>query len=298
MDVDPGSTVPRRQLGRYLRQQRERANVTVKAASGHLECSTQKVWRIEKGTVPVRGTDVRELCRLYGTPPDLAEVLVSLARQTKEKGWWAAHGDAVPEWFDLFLGLESAASRIRTYEPCLVPGLLQAHAYMACVIAADRPHLTEEEVRRRIEIRRQRQGLLSRHFPLPPRFDAIVSEAVLLSRPETPGALQQQLWHLVKANEIPHVSVRVLPLSGWPHRASVSGAFTILDFPSSAGGTGAEPPTVYSESLTGSLYLDRPKELDVYEQAWSALVNRALTEGDSDHMITRILEQQGGGTHV
>ncbi|WP_328472064.1 helix-turn-helix domain-containing protein [Actinoplanes sp. NBC_00393] len=292
MDVDPGSTVPRRQLGRYLRQQRERAKVTVRSASAHLECSTQKLWRIEKGAVPVRGTDVRELCRLYDTPPDLTEVLVSLARQTKEKGWWAAHGDAVPEWFDLYLGLESAAVHIRTYEPNLVPGLLQSHAYMASVIAADRPHLTDDEVQQRIEIRLQRQGLLSRHFPPAPRFDAIVSQAVLLSRPETPGALQQQLWHLVKANELPNVSVRVLPLSGGPHRASVSGAFTILDFPSSADGTGGEPPTVYSESLTGSLYLDRPKELDVYEQAWSALTSRALTEDDSDEMITRIMRQQ------
>jgi DNA-binding XRE family transcriptional regulator len=63
VDSDPGSTVPRRQLGRYLRRLREEKGITVKAAADVLECSFQKVWRIEKGAVPVRGPDVKLLAR-------------------------------------------------------------------------------------------------------------------------------------------------------------------------------------------------------------------------------------------
>jgi hypothetical protein len=286
-----GSTVPRRQLGRYLRSLREGAQpkkITIEVAAAQLECSTQKIWRIEKGDSPVRGLDVKALCELYGATAEMTEALIGLAKETKARGWWQSYGDAVPEWFDLYIGLEAAASRIRKYEPALVPGLLQGAAYMEAVLRADGPGLSETELDRRIKVRRERQGLLSRHFPEPPQLEVIVAESALRAELDTAGAMHQQFWHLLKANELPHVSVRVLPTSAGPHRASVSGAFTILEFPMINGEKG-EPPTVYSESLTGALYLDRPKELHVYEQAWAALSALALNEGDSDDMIKRIM---------
>jgi transcriptional regulator with XRE-family HTH domain len=293
VDNDAGSTVPRRQLGRFLRQHREAAGFTVKGAADVLECSFQKVWRIEKGAVPVRGTDVKLLCQAFKVAPDMTDALVGLARETRAKGWWQSYGDAVPDWFELYVGLEGAASRIRKYEPSLIPGLLQAHAYMAAVIHADRPELTDDDVERRIALRQERQGLLARHFPAPPRLEVIVSEAVLWSAPETPGAMAQQLWHLLKANEMPHMSVRVLPLSAGPHRASVSGAFTILEFPSADAEKG-EPSTIYSEALTGALYLDKPRELTTYEEVWASLGDRALTEQQSGDMIRKIIGEMNG----
>ena len=203
MESDAGSTVPRRQLGRYLRQIREERNITVKGGADILECSFQKLWRIEKGAVPVRGTDVKLLCQGYGVSPEMTEVLVGLARETKAKGWWQSYGDAVPDWFELYVGLEGAASRIRKFEPNVVPGLLQARAYMEAIILADQPDLNEDEVRRRTAIRVARQGLLSRHFPPPPSLELIVDEAALRRPPDVPGAMAQQLWHLLKANELP-----------------------------------------------------------------------------------------------
>lgn len=294
MDGDPGSTVPRRQLGRYLRQLREESGITVKAAADILECSFQKVWRIEKGAVPVRGPDVKLLCQAYKATPEMTEALAGLARETKAKGWWQSYGDAVPDWFELYVGLEGAASRIRKFEPSVVPGLLQARAYMESVILADQPDMADEDVQRRIAIRTERQGLLSRHFPPPPRLEVIVDEAALRRSPDVPGAMAQQLWHLLKANELPHMSVRVLPLSVGPHRASLSGAFTILEFPSSEAARG-EPPTIYSESLTGALYLDKPKEIERYEEVWSALAERALSEEESDKMITATIGELNNG---
>lgn len=285
MDSDTGSTVPRRQLGRYLRRLREEKGITVKAAADILECSFQKVWRIEKGAVPVRGPDVKLLCQAYQAAPEMTEALVGLARETKAKGWWQSYGDAVPDWFELYVGLEGAAGRIRKFEPSVVPGLLQARAYMEGVILADQPDMPPADVARRIAIRTERQGLLSRHFPPPPTLEVIMDEAALRRSPDIPGAMAQQLWHLLKANELPHMSVRVLPLAVGPHRASLSGAFTILEFPSDETMKG-EPPTIYSESLTGALYLDKPHEIRKYEEVWSALAQCALTEEESNKMIT------------
>jgi hypothetical protein len=116
----------------------------------------------------------------------------------------------------------------------------------------------------------------------------IVDEGALRRSPGLPGAMAQQLWHLLKANELPHVSVRALPLGVGPHRASASGAFTILEFPSSETEKG-EPPTIYSESLTGALYLDKPREIQRYEEVWSALAELALGEEESNKMIAAII---------
>jgi transcriptional regulator with XRE-family HTH domain len=290
VEAEPGSTVPRRQLGRYLRQLREQSGKTIKNAADHLECSIQKVWRIEKGATPVRGPDVRVLCQFYDADAEMTQALVSLARETKAKGWWQSYGDAVPDWFELYVGLEGAASRIRKFEPALIDGLLQAPAYMESVIVADRPEMSEAGRRSRIAIKTERRGLLNRHFPPPPRLEAIIWEAVLRTPLEVPGALEQQLFHLLQAKELPNVSVRVLPFAQGPHRASVTGAFTILEFPA-AEGAEAEPPTVYLESLTGALYLDKPREFEAYDQLWSSIAERALDDEESARMITTVMRE-------
>src|SRR5258708_901857 len=104
-----GSTVPRRQLGRYLRDLRNAARMTVRAASQRLEWSEAKLWRIETGQTSLRSLDVEAMCRLYGADPQMTEALMGLAKETKARGWWHSYGDAIPETFDLYIGLEEAA---------------------------------------------------------------------------------------------------------------------------------------------------------------------------------------------
>ncbi|GAA0568503.1 helix-turn-helix transcriptional regulator [Paractinoplanes ferrugineus] len=286
------SSVPRRQLGRFLRQQREAAERTLKVTAEYMECSVQKLWRIEKGAVPVRGPEVKQLCHFYGTDPALTEALVSLAKQTRARGWWQSFDDlAMPEWSELHVGLEQAAGRIRKYDPQVVPGLLQAHAYMEAVLRAGPPDVSDEQVKAGIRVEQERQRLLSRHFPPPPRLEVILAEAALLGDVEPQGAMQQQLWHLLKANEEGRAIVRVLPRSVALHRASRTGRFTILEFPPPARGDGnaPEPPTVYVRSLTGALYLDRPPEIAAYERVWSDLDARCLSVAGSNALISGLL---------
>src|SRR5229473_8185023 len=124
-----GSTVPRRQLGRYLRELRAGQRITVKTAAEKLEWSETKVWRIETGQTSLRSHDVELMCRIYAAPPDLTEALMGLAKETKAKGWWHAYGDVIPEGFDVYIGLEEAVSSLSWYESELIPGLLQTEAY-------------------------------------------------------------------------------------------------------------------------------------------------------------------------
>lgn len=280
-----GSSVPRRQLGRFLRQERERAGLTIDAAAKHLEWGRGKLYRIEGGETPLRRLDVIAMCDVYRSAPDTAEALAGLASETKNKGWWHAYGDVVPAWFELYVGLEVSACAIRKWEPVLVPGLLQTPEYAAAVIGA-KPGITEAEVGQAVKVRIERQQLLARRRPVAPELDVIIDESVLRRSIADREGMQRQLIRLGNYSDEAGVTVRILPLSVGPQSVFVAGAFAILDF-AAAGTRGPEPTTVYSESLTGALYLDKPGEVTVYEEAWRALDELALdVEASRDLLAT------------
>ncbi|MFI7609561.1 helix-turn-helix domain-containing protein [Micromonospora sp. NPDC049366] len=292
MAEDVGSTVPRRQLGRLLRQFRNEAGVTLDAAAEALEYSRQKIWRLECGMGSVRVLDVKAMCELYGVSPEMTEAMRGLAAETKSRGWWHAYGDAVPSWFELYVGLEAAAARLREFEETLIPGLLQTREYALGLARLDQPSASEEDRERSVEVRLQRQALLTRRLPQPPRLDAVLSEAVLRRTVGSRSAMVEQLTRLLSAGEMPNVSVRVLPFAAGPHSGAVAGSFVILDFPATSGGrTAPEPSVAYSESLTGALYLDKPDELAAYRSVWQSLERLALDESQSTDMIKSVIAE-------
>jgi transcriptional regulator with XRE-family HTH domain len=284
MADDVGSTVVRRQLGRYLRGLRERARLSQDEAATALDCSRQKIWRVESGAVPVRSRDVKVLCNLYAAGSEVTRELAALALETGAKGWWHAYGDVVPGWFSLYVGLEIVACRLRHYNGELVPALLRTAPY-AAAIQRNRPNLTDVERNQLTAVEVRRRALLDRQSPAPPRLDVVLSEAVLHRRIGDRAGMLGQLRHLDQVGTRPNVSLRILPLDAGPTLASEAGAFTVLDFPSGEGLPPIEPTTVYRESLTGALYLDRPVEVAAYEEAWSGLDGLALNKAESSSLI-------------
>lgn len=287
------SSIPRRTLGIALRRAREgtRPKVTMRQAADRLGQTEISVRRIEQGTVSVPAWKVEKLCELYQVPPETQEALLALARETKAQGWWHSYADVVPGWFELFMALEATATRIRQFEPLLVPGLLQAPGYMMAATRADRPDLTDEQVSARMMVKQERQGLLTRTFPGPPKVEVILSEAVLFAEPPAEDVMRAQVWHLLKATtELDSVSVRILPLKVSPHRASVTGTFTLLDFP---GENGSAPPpsTMYAETLTGAIYLDKPAEVQAYSEVYQSLKDAALDPAASIAFMSQILKE-------
>jgi transcriptional regulator with XRE-family HTH domain len=289
VETAAGSTVPRRTLGRGLRDAREAKGILAKQAAEELDFSTQKLWRIESGQVPVTVSDVKAMCFLYGLDAKAAEAFVALSKETKSKGWWVPYGDTLPRWFEPYVGMEQSASRIRTYEWTLIPGLVQTREYMSYLFRTPGPDLADDDLEKRISLRLQRQALFTRAFPAPPTVEFLIGEAAVRVEPRESGVMRAQLWHLLKATELPQVSVRVLPISAGPHEASVAGAFSLLDFPTD-NGERPEPPTVYSENLTGALYLDKPSEISQYEKAWDTLDAVALSDADSVDLLSSILK--------
>lgn len=285
-----GSTVPRRQLGRKLRELRETRQLTVREVVGALEWSKPRVWRYETGQAPMQPTDVEAMCRLYGADTALTEALKALARQTKSKGWWHSYGVDLPEWFELYMGLEAAASHLRHFESEVIPGLLQTQQYMRAAMGLSlHKEIPPDEAEQRTSIRVERQRILTRREPTAPQVDVILSEAALL-RAFNGSIMVDQLTHLAAMADRPNLSIRVLTLGAGPHRG-FHGPFVILDFPRETQARDPEPTTVYQEGPTGALYLDRQSEVNVYEGIWSSMASMALDKAESKRLILAITER-------
>jgi len=268
---------------------RNKAGLTVKDAARGLEWSETKIWRIETGQTSLRSFDVEVMCRIYGVAPDMTEALMGLAKETKAKGWWQAYGDAVPEWFDLYVGLEAAASKLFLYEQELVPGLFQTGDYARALIRADHPDETDGEIDRRVQLRIARQALVRRPID-PPEMQVALNESALRWPIGGPEIMAAQLERLVAASELPNVSLRVVPFSAGFHPGILSGSFNILRFPLNGNGQESEPPTVYADLYTGALYLDKPQEVHRYSETYAGIWQNALDEEASREIIQQTAE--------
>lgn len=282
-----GSTVPRRQLGRHLRELRGQARLTVRAAARKLEWSEPKIWRIETGQTSMRSLDVKTICEIYGAPAELTEALMGLAKETKARGWWHAYGDVIPEGFDVYVGLEEAAASFSWYESDVVPGLLQTEGYAREITRTHIPGISDENLDGRVRLRIERQTLVTRVTD-PPNLRVALNESVLRHPIGGREVMSGQLAHLVYVSQLANVTIRIVPFAVGAHPGLVTGPFEILRFPLNGGGAETEPPTVYADGYTGGLYLDKPKEVEQYESAFQGIWESALDEQASQRLLSEV----------
>ncbi|WP_454194792.1 helix-turn-helix domain-containing protein [Nocardia sp. Marseille-Q1738] len=285
---EPIAGVPHRQLGRYLRDMREGSGLSIRLASKAIGKGAGSLQRLETGAAPVIHDEVLEgLCLLYDRP-DMIEVLKALARQGREPNWWHQYGDVIPETFNVYVGLEAAAEKLRIYRPDLISGLFQTSDYAR---ALDRLYFiddTPDELERRIRVRRERQNLITRKVS-PVQVELIVDEGVLRKRVGGPKVMGQQLRHL--ADMPPNVTVRILPDSAGFPLGIATGPFTIMDFGVDGKGQPLEPTTVYVESYTGPLYLSRRDSVRKYRKAFDGLQRVALSTVESKHLLRQVAKE-------
>ncbi|MFV2195044.1 helix-turn-helix domain-containing protein [Nocardiopsis sp. LOL_012] len=286
-----GSTVPRRQLGRYLRDLRNQARLTVRKAAKELEWSEAKIWRIETGQTSLRSLDVEAMCRIYGAPTDLTDALMALAKETKARGWWHSYGDVIPEDFDVYIGLEEAASELSWYESELVPGLFQTEDYARAIIQASRTDDDDaEEIERRVHVRAARQTLITR-TTAPPTLNVVLNEAILRRPVGSRKIMARQLERLVEMSQLPNVCLRVMPFGAGLHHGIMSGPFVVLRFPLNGDGKPSEPPTVYVDGFTGALYLDKEHEVGRYTAVFTNIWDASLDKQASERLMASAVRE-------
>ncbi|MFV2106120.1 DUF5753 domain-containing protein [Micromonospora sp. LOL_015] len=264
-----GPTVVRRQLGRRLRRLREEAARTEQEVERAKVCSRTTLWRIENGKFPVKMNTVRGLCWFYGADPETTDALTRLAAASDDHGWWESHGDAVPDWFRLYVGLEAAATEIHNYNPELIHGLLQTPDYMRAVFRAADPQATEQKIEGQVSLRLDRQiSYYDREQPA--RIVAVLGAGALAREVGGPAVMAEQRAHLAGLGRRVRVEIRVLPWSAGAHAAMVS-PFTLLDFADPD-----DPDIAYVESHVGARYLERPEELAEYRRIFRLIREQSV----------------------
>jgi hypothetical protein len=277
-----GPTVLRMLLGAHLRRLREGAGITREMAGWEIRASESKISRMELGRVSFKERDVADLLSLYGVHDrEERDALLTLARNANAPGWWHREGDILPNWFQSYLGLESAATLIRTYEVQFVPGLLQTADYARAVISLGHPRASEQEIDRRVGLRMARQQVLKRDDP--PQVWAVIDEGVLRRPIGGLEVMRAQVLALMESSKLPNVRLQVIPFYTGGH-AGAGGSFTILRFPDQD-----LPDVVYIEHLNSALYLDKREDVELYAAAMERLCVEAEPPTRTPDILSDIL---------
>jgi transcriptional regulator with XRE-family HTH domain len=274
---DPGFY--RRRVRDSLRKARDKAGLTQHEAAERLDWSMSKLVRIEAGTVGVSTTDLRALLQLYELD-DPAQVndLVEMARAARRQPWFTKYRSILNQSFGQYLGYESSAAVIRSFQPLTIPGLLQTEGYGRAVLEAGRASYVDQ----RLELRVTRQGLLDRDDR--PDILYVLDEAVLRRRVGGAAVMREQLLRLRKLMEHPQTSIRVLPFTAGAH-PSMDGPFTILEF------ADWDEDVLYQEVARGSI-TSREDQVRVgeYRESFDLLRAASLGEQESDELIDGLIQ--------
>ncbi|MFF1438307.1 helix-turn-helix domain-containing protein [Streptomyces sp. NPDC058295] len=273
-------TARRRRLSIELKKLRQQSTLTCAQVGASLDWSGSKVNRLETGSGRVQPSDIDALCRFYDTSEELREFLKSLARQAKVRGWWQVHGSGVPEWFNIYIGLEQEASTFRQYQCELLPGLMQTHAYIS-ELHKTGGHMSAEDIGRAVRVRMERQGMLRRSDA--PESWFIVNEGALHNVVGDRSLMREQIEHVLEVAQLPAVTLQVLPFDSGTCPAT--GSFTMLGFPAPE-----DPDIVYRDGITDAVYLEGEHHVREYTRAFDGLRAAALSPHRSARLIETVLK--------
>ncbi len=277
-------TMRQQWLGKTLRRLREAAERgTQQEVARALKWSDSKVSRIELARISISEHDLGELLNYYGLA-DGAErrYIFNLRKRAYGKGTWDAsiRGFINSSAAD-FIAFEQDARDAYSFEPALIPGLLQTHNYASAVSDQYMPELEEKRRQELLNIRRERQEVFDRPTPLV--LWSVVSESVFRHCIGSPEVMAEQLEHLLTmSKEYPDViTLRVLPEASQAH-ASVFGPFVVLSFLSRW-----EQDIVFLEGLTDSTFIEDEKKVDIYAQLFRRYAMKESLEPEASLRLVK-----------
>lgn len=274
--------VPRMVLGTRLRRLREAQYISRQEAAEAIRVTVGRIEEMEQGRSDFAQRDVTDLLTIYGVVDDSERaVMAALAHQANTPGWWQSYQGAVPEWLHTYIGLEQAASVIRTYEVQFVPGLLQTREYARAVVELAHDDAPEAEIQHRVSLRMRRQQTL--FGPRAPHLWAVVDEAALRRPVGGVDTMRAQLRHLQAMNDLPHVTVQVMPFTAGGH-AAAGGPITLLRLPESE-----LPDVVYLEQLNSAHYFEDAADIEFYRRVTDRLVTSARPPSETPTLLHTLL---------
>jgi Domain of unknown function (DUF5753) len=212
-----------------------------------------------------------------GPAPDTgagpSRVQFALTREARQRGWWAAYGPLQDDYVEF----EAEATKISSWQPLVIPGLLQTEKYAA---ALHRGYLErdEAEIERLVRLRVERQQILTGDNPT--KLWAVIDESAVARSFGSPEAKAGQLQRLIDTEHLVHVEVQIMPLEVDPH-AGLSGSFVILDYED-------DPSLVYREMRPESSYVEGPAQIEERRTAFAHLSATVLGPKESIAWLRRL----------
>ena len=277
-------TVRWRKVARALRRWRNEAGLRLEDICAPLSWATSKLSRMERAEQAIGPAEVIALATIYGIGEQERDRYVALALQSRQKGWWTTYNiwEAVPEKFEEFVGLESEASRMRSYEDMVVTGLLQTADYATALASGWLPLVSDEAIGERVRLRMARQAQL--HDDPPLQLDTVITEASLRQQVGGPEVMRHQLRHLLTMIELPHVSVQVMPFAAGAYPAQ-NCPFRLLSFPDPE-----DPVVACVEYPGGTVYVEDTQDVEAFILNFDGLTQRALDPAESSGLIRKIAD--------
>lgn len=282
---DDTPAAARERVRRELRRARQQTNpsLTQGDVAKRLGWSISKVQRIEIGEVAVSETDLRAMLDLLGvTAAETVARLVDDARLARRERWSTkpAYRKYLSPGLRQLLQFEKVATEIRSYQPFILPGVVQTPAVAEYIVDAARDDLEPEERQVRVEARGLRRAQVVDRAD-GPAYYLVLDESVLMRRIGGTRLMAEQLMDLVAVAEHPNILIRVMPLR--ESRGAImgtAGAFTLINLSDDA-----DDDVVYWESFREDSLLRDPGKIRPYRTAFEQLWKLSLPEDASLRLI-------------
>jgi transcriptional regulator with XRE-family HTH domain len=271
-----------RRFGAILKKIREGYGLEIAQVAADIGVSASTVGRIEQGLHKSALATVEGLFRRYELNFDRQKELLDLAAEAFRSGWWIDYGDVL---HDFFAVLEDEATRIRSFQSQVVPGILQTDSYARALFTDTlKPEFRHTgSIEKRVQARRLRRGILER--PDPPHLHAVLAEAAIRQQVGGRDVMRTQLRHLAEMGQRENIILQVLPFTARAH-AGLGGSFVIFEFDHPD-----DPDIVHTEDLSGSSYSETEQAVARFRLAWDSVVDAALSPGESADLISALMNK-------
>lgn len=284
--IAPSPTVLKRYVALELRRLRESAGFKRDEVAKRAGCATSHITHLEVARNLPKVPELELLLRHYDAEDRIPAFVELLDGARAGRDWWTPFATAAPAWFHLYLGLESCAEQISSYDALVIPDLFQTRDYAEHIARAGDPNLTEAELCERVELVLARQEVLNRQ-PEPPIVTSVLDESVLYRPAVDDEVLAGQLIHVLELAEQPSVTIRVLPLAAGVH-AGITGTFALLSFPALLEN---DPGVAYTEDRIKGTYYDEPDEIARYRETLARLREQAYSVAESRMTLQQRVEE-------
>jgi transcriptional regulator with XRE-family HTH domain len=290
MNEPASPTVRRRRLAAELRGIRESKGKSGDAVAAALKWSPSKISRYERARTGLRPREVERLLDYYGVTGSRRELLLALAEDAAQKGWWEEFADTLSEDYQQFIGLEHEATSIAIWHVDVVTGLLQTEAYARHIISSYSrvEPVAPGMIGRLVRVRMRRQQVLDRGIQL----SVVLDESVLQRRIGDESVMYEQLQRLAREADQPNITLRVLPLDA--QHMALGESFVIFGF--GADSDAMLQDVVSTEHLKSGFTLEGERETYLHRIAFEMLAEASLDPAASKKLILDTAESHWSGT--